>query len=1006
MTRTVKVVLDVEEDPFVRGTKRADDALTGLDKTLGKTDTSSQSTTTSLGKATDQLGKTGRAAQVTAKNFDEMRRHAAALDRQIRDTERGLVSLAKGFANTGDVKMFKAIGDQQSVLRSLQNVRKLLPDADKAGRQVGSSFATSMTETVSAASSKIVPILAGAGLVAAPLIGASIAGAVVGAAGLGGVAGGLALAAKDPRVKAAGLALGDEVTASMTKRSAAFVAPALDGIGKVRRGFREVGPDLDRIFFNSSKFVDPLVDGAVSGAQRIVRGVDEAVGKAGPIMDQLGGSLDRIGGAIGNSLTVLAGDADEGASALDDLTTAAENFIAVSTGIVHALATTKGWFDELDSGIDTARYWLEDQSGVIDLTADGYAKGTAQAEAYRRKTLGVATAADEALLSGQSLQAGTERLTGAMGGAAGAANRERAALTGVAAAIRAQSDPVFALLEAQHNLAEAQNAATRAQQRFGRNSPQAREALREVAQAALGLGSAAAGVGDTFSGKMTPAMRATLRAAGVTKGQIRELEIQFMAAKAAGDRFAKTYAAQMIITETRVAARGGPRVVEQQPRGSTAGLARGGIVTPMAAGGIGQIYPASNPPLYRYAEPETGGEAFIPKRGDRRRGRQLVTEVASWYGMAAVPMAAGGITTAAAGLVNAEPRTAVVRTGSSLDSASAYLSAREAVAGLNAALRENGRSFSVSTIKGRENRSALYSSISAAQAAATAKFEETGSVKAANAAYDDHIERLKRTLRQQKVNGATIKSLLGVARRPGYDLGGQGKAPSNSASTIAFVKDKIGLDEATLNAANAFSWGKPSFDSSSATGRDELTALFAFLAQAGQAAQSRYAQTGSTKVATAFYNSALAQLRAILAKAGMSKGSVDSLLQTYGRITLTNRMGGVYEHAQNGILRDAHLAAPVDGARYAYAERATGGELFAPKRGNLAKTRAEVGYAVRNWWGGRVDWQPPRGGGGASNGSMTIRMVVQDGAVAGLVHVVVDEQLGALADAHVYSTAD
>jgi hypothetical protein len=80
--------------------------------------------------------------------------------------------------------------------------------------------------------------------------------------------------------------------------------------------------------------------------------------------------------------------------------------------------------------------------------------------------------------------------------------------------------------------------------------------------------------------------------------------------------------------------------------------------------------------------------------------------------------------------------------------------------------------------------------------------------------------------------------------------------------------------------------------------------------------------------------------------------------------------------------------------------------LFAPKHGNLAKTRSEVGWAVQNWWGGQVAWQQPGGSGRPAqmSGAMTIRVVVQDGAVQGLVRVEVDEQLGALADAAVYAT--
>ena len=104
--------------------------------------------------------------------------------------------------------------------------------------------------------------------------------------------------------------------------------------------------------------------------------------------------------------------------------------------------------------------------------------------------------------------------------------------------------------------------------------------------------------------------------------------------------------------------------------------------------------------------------------------------------MGVYPMRLGGYTAAASGLVNVAPRevASAPERATRLDYAESYLRAREAVKSLNASLKENGRSFSVSTKKGQENRSALYSSIRAAQDAARTKFEETGSVKAANAA--------------------------------------------------------------------------------------------------------------------------------------------------------------------------------------------------------------------------------------------------------------------------------
>jgi TP901 family phage tail tape measure protein len=80
-----------------------------------------------------------------------------------------------------------------------------------------------------------------------------------------------------------------------------------------------------------------------------------------------------------------------------------------------------------------------------------------------------------------------------------------------------------------------------------------------------------------------------------------------------------------------------------------------------------------------------------------------------------------------------------------------------------------------------------------------------------------------------------------------------------------------------------------------------------------------------------------------------------------------NRWGGVYEHAQAGLLKDANMyrGGPT---MYAFAEQPTGGEFFGPKYGDLARTRAMATYAVRNWWGGDVTWGGKAGRGGGVAG--------------------------------------
>ena len=359
---------------------------------------------------------------------------------------------------------------------------------------------------------------------------------------------------------------------------------------------------------------------------------------------------------------------------------------------------------------------------------------------------------------------------------------------------------------------------------------------------------------------------------------------------------------------------------------------------------------------------------------------------------------------AGGGLVNVGPSTSSSSRGSRLDTADAILAARSAVDQLTSSLKENGRTFSMATQKGRDNRSSLISGIKAAQDAAKAKYDETGSVKAANKVYDDYIRQLDASLKKMKVNTATRRALIkAYSERPAYDL--SNTALSNSSARVKSVQDFASAEDALANAKTAFAWTKPTFSGRTEQGRAELQTLFSYLSAAEAAAQSQYQETGNAKTATAFYNGYISQLRTILLKAGITKAQVNSLLNQYARITLTrNRWGGLYTHAADGALTDAQIA-PAGPTRYAWAEASTGGELFAPKNGNLAKTRAQVGWAVSNWWGGQVTWQP-----GARTATpptakpQEVHLYVHDGKIEGLVRAEVDNSIGSVVSAVIYQS--
>lgn len=70
----------------------------------------------------------------------------------------------------------------------------------------------------------------------------------------------------------------------------------------------------------------------------------------------------------------------------------------------------------------------------------------------------------------------------------------------------------------------------------------------------------------------------------------------------------------------------------------------GGAYTHAADGALrdASYYAATGPARYAFAEPQTGGEAFIPKRGNYGRSMSILGQAAGWYGASVVPGGGGG----------------------------------------------------------------------------------------------------------------------------------------------------------------------------------------------------------------------------------------------------------------------------------------------------------------------------------------------------------------------------
>jgi len=245
------------------------------------------------------------------------------------------------------------------------------------------------------------------------------------------------------------------------------------------------------------------------------------------------------------------------------------------------------------------------------------------------------------------------------------------------------------------------------------------------------------------------------------------------------------------------------------------------------------------------------------------------------------------------------------------------------------------------------------------------------------------------------------------------------------SANIAFQQSLDGLDKALKT-------NKHSLDIHNQAGRDDMTAILDIIDKAEKATQAEYTLSGSVDKASAVWNTNMGVLRQHLSALGLTKKQIDDLLTLYAKMpplvstpvytpgldgalvkmgqlydwtrkvngkTVTiriaynqgsytilgtgqkfNRWGGLYEHADVGLLRDAHIARAMPrGARYAYAEPRTGGEAFVPKHGDYGRSMAILSAAA-GWYNAAV---VPGGRGGSRQ--MVLHVEAQPGAARALV---------------------
>ncbi len=239
--------------------------------------------------------------------------------------------------------------------RGLRELNGLKDRLAKAGRESGPGFVRNLGESIGGSLSKL-PItpqvaaaLGAAALTAAPVLAAIAAGGIIGGVGAGGVVGGVTVAAKDERVKKAFGSLGVRLESRLQDAASSFVPEMLSGIETVTRAIDRI--DLGAIFGDSSKFVGPLSRGISDLVVNVSGGLQQLTAVALPVIEQIGFGLARVGASLGEGLSSLADNAEDGAAGMKILFGIIDFGIRNVFNIINAFTELYGIIHKL--GIDS-----------------------------------------------------------------------------------------------------------------------------------------------------------------------------------------------------------------------------------------------------------------------------------------------------------------------------------------------------------------------------------------------------------------------------------------------------------------------------------------------------------------------------------------------------------------------------------------------------------------------------------------------------------------------------
>jgi hypothetical protein len=540
--------------------------------------------------------------------------------------------------------------DANRGFRSVQRgLLGFIAQARQAGQQSGTALSGGIRGAWAALPAEVkgVVIIAGlaVGAAFASAAGAAIAGLLTAAIGGGVLAAGVALAVKaSEQVKAAFKGVFSEVGADAIRFAKVFEGPLLKTASIFRDAWRGIAPDVKDMFAGLADAVEPLAEGIAGFVRGAMPGFKAAVAASVPLLREFARMLPDLGRAFGDMVRKIA----ESDGAMKGLRFVVALLLSGFSFLGTAITFLSNQFDDLTRRSEAVLNFLA-KIPLVGRLFEGLAKSVADFN-------------DPAERVNRNLQA--------VGGSSAVAS---SGLNGMKTSAQLATDEMRKLSDQMFSVIDAQLALDQANTQFNAGLMRVTESFKEngksiddmtakgnanvqTVQAQIGMARQAydaairmAG-GENASAEAIAAangkyneqiaqLEGVLRKLGLTQTQIDALIGKYRAIPPGP--FVTTLIEERIIRTRYQELRqqfgpgaGGPRP-ELGGRLRYGGIAHAASGLLNVSGRAGIARGGSN--LVAFAEPGTGGEAFIARNAPRGRSLEIARAAAGWHGAQVIP---------------------------------------------------------------------------------------------------------------------------------------------------------------------------------------------------------------------------------------------------------------------------------------------------------------------------------------------------------------------------------